>query len=80
MRMQQNKTWINYLLTGIDLLFIYTLFFAIGCLEPMAEVRLDVDIVYKNNTMQAIDYYQYDESSNQEVLIFNIIPNSEKTN
>ena len=78
MRMQQNKTWINYLLTGIDLLFIYTLFFAIGCLEPMAEVRLDGDIIYRNQTDHLINYYHYNSSYSFLQHVFELNPNAEK--
>ncbi len=68
--MKQRTIWKVFLIIGISFLLF-------SCKQE-ADYRLDVDIIYKNETNHVVSYYKfYSEPQNKE-LIFELQPNSEK--
>lgn len=73
--MEQKTTLKHYSIIGISLML--TLFNLSCKSEEEIEYRLDVDIIYKNETNHLINYYQYDQSlSDFKVLAFTLLPNN----
>ncbi len=71
--MQQKLTWTHYLVFGISLCFLLSLS---GCSEKASELKLDVDLIYVNETNYSIQYYEL--VNNQQRLLFELAPSSQK--
>ncbi|MCP4458817.1 MAG: hypothetical protein GY816_12460 [Cytophagales bacterium] len=74
--MKQKTIWMRYLIIGISLTL---LLFLGSCREYPGEGRLDVDIIYINETSHGIKYYQYFPSEViPKVFAFEIQPNAQE--
>ena len=73
--MEQKTIWKHFLIIGINFFFI-SIF--ISCEEKTVEYKLDADIIFINETSHLIKYYEYLSDTNQKVLLFELLPSSEK--
>jgi hypothetical protein len=74
--MKQKKIWMRYLTTGIS--FFIILLIILSCEEKSTSYRLNVDLIYKNETNQQITYNAYSKEDNFNQFVFDLDPKKEK--
>ncbi len=68
--MKQKIIWKVFLLIGINILLY-------SC-DEQTDYKLDVDVIYKNETNHFIQYFTFNSEHNKKILLFELKPKSEK--